>query len=396
MIVEKDIELLQQIFGEVEIGDGVKDNAMSFLYVNNPDGTIRWIVPENHNQPYFLHLYNGSGWRGFLINSYYKIGFKLGLKNWVCNGSFEVSGGEKMPINHYAIFTGTKGENRKAIITSGAPNRPTGYLKIPLTSKARRLTETEGAVLKSLEKYDFETLEIPKAKVEKRGVWVSNVQPQKYKNETEIRTPHLNALKELHIKTGSQEPLAELPAWSSIQTDVTSLSTSNIQNDLSPSKIQKLIGLLHQMKKEFSGTEVFSTYQAHGDFTPWNMFISSENSKLHLFDWELSERLPAFYDLFHFVFQTGVLVKKQSFSEIKTTIDEKLKQADLQQFIMTHNIDVEQAYRFYLLRNCSYYLKRYLSQKDLHMQAHWLVDCWLAAIERIAKSQFLLKRNSFS
>lgn len=391
MIVEKDIALLKEIFGEVEIGEGVETNSKSFLYVNNPDGTIRWIVPENQTKPYFLHLYNGSGWRGFLINNYYKLGFRLGLKKWICNGSFVVSGGEQMPKNNFAIFTGTKGENRKAIITNGSAERPTGYLKIPLTGKAKRLTETEGTVLQSLENYDFKTVEIPKSKFEKRGVWVSNVQPKKYKNETEIGTPHLNALMELHIKTGRQQTLSELSAWSNIQSDVTSLSTSNIQNDLSPSKVQELIGLLHRMKKEFSGAEVFPTYQAHGDFTPWNMFSSVDDTKLHLFDWELSERLPALYDLFHFVFQTGVLVKRQSYADIKTKIDNIIKQTEFQEFLKNNNIDVEQAYRFYLLRNCSYYLKRYLSQKDLHVQAHWLVDCWLEAFSERVKEETLIK-----
>jgi len=393
MIVEKDIELLKQIFGEVEILEEMNNTSQSFFYINNPDGTIRWIVPADQKQPYFLYLYNGSGWRGFLINNFYKIGFKLGLKKWICNGTFEVTGEIKMPKDSYAIFTGTKGENRKVIITNGEPNRPDGYLKIPLTTKARRLTETEGAVLKALEKYDFKTLEIPKSRFEKKGVWVSNVQPKKYKNETEISTTHLNGLMDLHINTGEQQTIVDLPAWKGIQSDLSNLSASNIQNDLSPSKAQELIGLLCQLKKEFTGAELLTTYQAHGDFTPWNMFIDSNNEKLHLFDWELSERLPALYDLFHFVFQTGVLVKKQSYNEIKATIDKILDQPNFQQFIKAYNIDVEQVYRFYLLHNCSYYLKRYLSQKDLHMQAHWLVDCWLEAVGETTTSMTILIDN---
>ena len=120
--------------------------------------------------------------------------------------------------------------------------------------------------------------------------------------------------------------------------------------------------------------------RAHGDFTPWNMFHANKGSKLHLFDWELSERLPALYDLFHFIFQTGILVKRQSFLEIKSTIDEILKRPKLQEFIRENSLDVEQAYQFYLLRNGSYYLNRYLTQKDLHIQAHWLLDYWLEAV----------------
>jgi len=350
----------------------------NFLYINNPDGTIRWIIPTNQNQPYFLHLYNGSGWRGFLINNFYKIGFKLGLKKLICNGSFEVVGAIEMPKGNYAIFTGTKGENRKVIIASGAPNQPNGYLKIPLKGKAKRLTETEGTILKQLEKYSFKTLQIPKSKFEKGGVWVANVQPKKYRNATEIEPIHLNALTELFEETNRLQKLSDIPAWQEIKSDVESISTSDIQNNLSPSKVLKMKGLLHQLKDQFSDQTLISMGQGHGDFTPWNMFLSQE--KLHLFDWELSERLPALYDLFHFVFQTGILVKKQTYSEIKTTIDEIVKQEAMQVFIQKNKIDVEQVYQFYLLRNCSYYLKRYVKQKDLHEQAHWLVDCWLEAM----------------
>ncbi len=473
MIVEKDVELLQQIFGKgaeikanekvisilgnassancpplegVPEGRGrtinsqvedsslclstspskgrqetpiIGDNSNSYLYIHNPDKTIRWIIPANQNQPYFLHLYNGSGWRGFLIDFYYKIGFKLGLKKWICNGSFEVTDGTEMPKENYAIFTGTKGENRKIIITSGAPNRPSGYLKIPLTGKAKRLTETEGNVLSELNNYNFKTLNIPKTKFVKKGVWVSNVQPEKYKNETAISSSHLNALSELFDKTGQLQKLSDLPAWNDIQNDLNALSTSNIKNDLSPSKVQKLTGLLMKMRNQFSDSDMLPTYQAHGDFTPWNMFTSKGidrqqsriskmpdkncpplegdkgeqvalndcSVKLHLFDWELSERLPALYDLFHFVFQTGILVKKQSYSEIKATIDSILKKPDCQHLIKENNINVKKVYCFYLLRNCSYYLKRYLAQKDLHLQAHWLIDSWLDALEKTVRSK---------
>lgn len=49
---------------------------------------------------------------------------------------------------------------------------------------------------------------------------------------------------------------------------------------------------------------------AHGDYCPWNMFLS--NNKIMLFDWEMAGNYTLGYDLFTFLFQTNFVLNKQT------------------------------------------------------------------------------------
>jgi len=100
-------------------------------------------------------------------------------------------------------------------------------------------------------------------------------------------------------------------------------------------------------------------------------------------DWELAAELPLLYDAFHYIFQTGILVKKVPFSELQKEIDRFRQEASTQLLLAKFQLDFDQVYRFYLLRNISYYSSRYIQQVHLHEQAHWLVDTWVAALEKV-------------
>ena len=55
----------------------------------------------------------------------------------------------------------------------------------------------------------------------------------------------------------------------------------------------------------------------------------------------------------------------------------------VEKMIKEFEVDYEQAYQFYLLRNIAYYTRRYVNQPHLHAQAHWLIDTWLEALENL-------------
>jgi len=360
--------------------------ALEFDFINNRDNTIRWIYDTNHQKPIFLNLYNASGWKGQLFKTALKIAFGLKAKNWLKSGSFRVIANQlffeqiKLELNQatYAIFTGTVGANRKAVITYEEHGKATQFLKMPLTKKVQHLVDREAFYLKELQKYNFEKLIIPAAKKTGNSVMVSNVKPDKCLINNELSNVHLAALNELYQQTTERILVQTTEVWQTIHQDLTNIATGKIWNDLPKEKIERLSIKLKVLAQYFGEITTLPMSIAHGDLTPWNSYLSKE--KLHVYDWELADRLPILYDAFHYILQTSILVEKLPFSAIQLKLNNLANRPIIKSLLAKFGITFQDAYRFYLLRNTSYYLSRYIQQKDLHVQAHWLVDRWEVAL----------------
>lgn len=68
-----------------------KGNKCAFSYINNPDGSVRWIFASNSKFPGFLDLYNGSGIKGKMLTILFRIIFFLNLQFIVTSGQFYFS-----------------------------------------------------------------------------------------------------------------------------------------------------------------------------------------------------------------------------------------------------------------------------------------------------------------
>ena len=78
--------------------------------------------------------------------------------------------------------------------------------------------------------------------------------------------------------------------------------------------MQQLLDKLQALQKSIDISTTIHLGMSHGDFTPWNMY-SSEN-KLHVCmtgSWH--EDSPLLFDVFHFIFQREVMLKKSSFEK---------------------------------------------------------------------------------
>jgi len=372
------------------------DSIFEFDFINNRDNTIRWIYDGKHQQAIFLNLYNASGWKGQLFKTIFKIGFNLKLKNWLKSGSFRVIANQlfveqiKQGLDQatYAIFTGTVGANRKAVISYEERGQATQFLKMPLTKKVQCLVDREAFYLKELQKYNFEKLIVPTAKKLERSVMVSNVKPDNYLINKELNNVHLSALNELYQETTETILVQTTEVWQTIQQDLANIATEEVSNDLSKEKIESILIKLKVLAQYFEGISSLPMSIAHGDLTPWNSYLSKE--KLHVYDWELANRLPILYDAFHYIFQTSILVERLPYAAIQLKLKQLENHSIIQDLLTQFNISFQQAYHFYLLRNTSYYLSRYIQQEDLHMQAHWLVDRWEEALANACETVVVL------
>lgn len=359
----------------------------AFDFINNTDKTIRWIYPSEQSDPSFLHLYNGSGKRGWIFSTIFRLGFKLGLKNvlksgrfWVLYSTVPILEKKPTPDNaNIAVFTGTKGSNRKAVVAYSNANQPIQFVKMPLATPAYNLIQKEGYYLKKLQPYHFKYLQVPIGTLHASSLTLTNIKPdQPLENET-LSYVHLCALEELYQATLEYHALDKLEVWAAIKNDITSLKFVKIENDLSKDKVQHIWLLLHQLYQTLDHKKNIPTSIAHGDFTPWNSYAST--TKIHVYDWELADRLPLLYDAFHFIIQTGVLVHHLDHEAIWIQLATMVKHPKIKEMELAFQLDVEHAFQFYLLRNTSYYMARYVRQTHLHEQAHWLLNVWLKILE---------------
>lgn len=373
---------------------------LSFGFINNPDGSIRWLYPRGSGQAHFLQLYNGSGWRGWLFKSLFGAAFRLRLEGLVRSGTLHVFYKEKAPLNgllglcpsgKLAIFTGTVGENRKAVMALEDQAGQHWFYKQPLTPAAAKLVENEQLVLTNLAQLKLEKMAVPTAKQFGAGLLVSDVKPAAGQNSFDLQSAHFEALASLAEQTGESSQLGSLPFWKGINEDLIALQNQPILNDLLPDTVRHVIDQLLQLQAEFSAGQLVPTSLAHGDFTPWNMYLG--NDCLHVYDWELSERLPLLFDAFHFVFQSSILVKKLAYGDIQPAVFSLKNKEEVRRILAGAHANFEELYRLYLLRNTSYYLLKYIRQQPLHQQAHWLLNAWNEALKAVNSSSRIL--NNF-
>ena len=257
-------------------------------------------------------------------------------------------------------------------------------MKLPLTAKVEQLTNREAVYLAELQSFTFENLIVPTVRKEGRAIMISNVRPKNPLNNDVLTPTHLSALTELYTKTTETHYLQSTDVWQSIQQDLQLISTVQPINNLSINRIEVIKKQLIQLAARFDETELMPLSIAHGDLTPWNTFLSQD--KLHIYDWELAERLPLLYDVFHYIFQTSVLVQRLPYKNIKKQLTTLEKTPIIQSILINYDVQFRQLYQFYLLRTISYYLARYSRQAQLHNQVFWLMDSWEAALLDIKDS----------
>ena len=369
----------------------LKNQKTNDLYfINNPDGTIRWVFPKHLKQPDFLHLYNASSLKAKLFKSGVKQAFKFGLKKTIASGELTVCVAHKAKkirdkdILDCAVFTGTKGENRKAIATLCEEGLCKEFAKIAITPESEKLIFIESQQLGYLSKFKFKNLHLPTVNLKDNVLMVGNVKPTKEIEQQELSSIHLKALAEMYAVNVTAKPLNRLQIYHDIEEWINNIMSRDVVNDIDATKCKRLAQQLLYLLKGMEVDEMIPVAFAHGDFTPWNMYLA-ENS-LHLFDWELSQKeMPLLMDSFHYIFQKHILIQRAPLKDIKSQIAQlELKAKDM---IVQYNISFDLHYKLYLLYTISYYIPKYMVQRNLHQQAHWLMDTWEQAIEDCLSEQ---------
>lgn len=381
---------------------------LRFDFINNRDHTIRWLMPASVSQPLHLKLYNSRTLIGKCYALLTKLFFKVRLRRVLTNGRLVVLSKKtthvenvisKNGVQDYAIYTGIPGENRKCIVvgeTTSQCGEDFLFFKIPLSDKAVKAVENERKTIKKLGKVAFEAFSHPWLMNEKdKSIAISEMVTTKEIKLNQIDSQHGEALKELYNIGTEKQILSECKFHQEIAENFKKMELILPKNNgLNWSAIDKMVARMKELFGEMDPSATVISGTAHGDFTPWNMKATPDN--LMIYDWELSnDHTPLLYDLFHFVIQTGILVKRQSSTEIINALDAALMNAEVNTIVNKYQLDVSLHFRLYLLKVTTDYLLNYARQHYVVPQAHWLVETFEKLLKNI-KNESENQREQFT
>ena len=394
MVLLSPLKVLPKIDAIFDFSNTIKfDGVQRLSYINNPDKTIRWIYPSDLKHPDFLNLYNANSIKARVYKTTIKNAYKIGLKQKFASGKMTFFANKKtrllkdVRLSDFAIFTGTVGENRKAIATICEDGVCKEFAKIAISKTARNLIFNESQQLEYLSQFSFEKLYIPKSNLNKDCLLVENVMPaNNIMENNSFSQLHLEALFNLYAIDVTAKPIVQLQFFHDIKANIAKVARIEVKNELNKTDCTALAESLSTLLSTCDEDTMIPNATAHGDFTPWNMYITQDT--LHLFDWELSKKeMPLLLDGFHFIFQNHILINRSSYNEIKENV--KLFETSVMELSQQYQIDFNLHFRLYLIYNISYYLPLYMQQENLHPQVFWLLDIWKEAVKQTIRTQLV-------
>lgn len=410
-IVHNNFDFIDQFKGEQEvfyadlshsnmhgivIGTDIKDSITPFAYINNPDGTMRWIFPTDGSSTSYLSLYNSATLKAKIYTVITRMASHFGQGKRLASGIIRVQQKLLNQVKHkcnvnktedFSIFTGTRGETRKVVLEIHQGNQTSGFVKIPITEISTKLVTNEIEMLKELNKYDFTTLSLPIVSKKIQGhARISNVKPSIIISADRITAIHLRAMADLYAISHERKSIESSNAWKTIQDNLEWLKKDLLlTNGLDPKKINSLIKLLRKLYNTIPTTEKISLSVSHGDFTPWNMYCDEQ--RLFVYDWEMARNgIPMFFDLFHFTYQSCILQQRKNYNAVNESINLWKQQPLAQQLTQKYNINLVLHEQLYLLFTVSHYVRQYIGEKELLTQSQWMIDTWISAIEHSLES----------
>jgi thymidylate kinase len=374
----EEINLLLQ-FGLIEPS---KENSQSLTchLIRNTDGTIRWIWPSHASSPRFLSFYSIGNWKSRVFAGAAHLAFSLGLGKLFKQGKQIIQGCSFTDLgkSNWAIFTGTTGPNRKAILNIGQGSNAC-FIKFPFSeiAKANLLKEQHALV-----------------QLSKTGASEYFKFPEPINNQnTNLFGQKALPIDKLHAsKLPNDLNLEKFVSWqeSTLSKEILPFQCKEISTTRFSESLLEKVDSLNRWCQQNS---INITTANHGDFTPWNCKMSGD--ELYVFDWEMyQEKGLPLEDLFHFVYQQAILVDRISVHEIRERIAEMLQHRAVKEFLTRFQLNPLALELHYLQRICQYYLDVYSRQEKWHMQVNWLLQTWEESISLLMNMESGMLRSS--
>ncbi len=339
-----------------------------YLFIPNTDGSPRWIWSINENKPHFLTFYPVNTLRQQIFVWGIKLIFLLRLQSLVFP-VYKKRNEEGLNVSE-SVFTGTKGPNQKVVSYDKVRDV---FNKKAVGEKASELIQNEARILSFLQaskenfSFDFPDL----IDYSKEKISISALKNESTKSR--LSNAHVRAIHELNKANSDSKNLTEWGQWIKITKRIDKLKNAK--------KVDKsIVYLLSQLAGSIDKNKTLEFGLAHGDFTPWNCFFDA-SKKLQVIDWEMAcMQKPKAYDFFHYLFQSGILLKKKSWKKIYNDISTYAFSTNNAELLGLSPKNINQYLRLYLIDHISFYLEVYEKQEDWFDQIHWQMDTWKTAL----------------
>jgi thymidylate kinase len=369
--------------------------------IDNPDGSPRWLYPSELRKPRFLAFYNFTYWKASLYKFLVKLAFSLHVPALVRDGriivhhrrplhvetliggapdhanddTISTSAPSQTRNSDYAIFTGTAGPNRKAVIAEGQGSRVHSFLKIALNDRSAENIANEYNSLCLLRHLPVKNLVIPTVSaLDKFSIRVNNVKPVSPRLLRQFGPCHWQLLRGLFDVSFDRKNYRQMPI--SYETGKRLRRLANHPRLSEKGRGRELFDKLVAIEQHLHATDpVVGTTISHGDLTPWNVY--SKNNKVFVYDWEFCRQsMPALFDFFHYVIQGKVFSAHPSARGLHAELDNLLSDPVRSRFLLEQGLDAGFYLQLYLLFNGAYYLEVYLEQELLHKEGYRLLSIW--------------------
>ena len=368
------------------------------FYFSNRDGSIRWVYPQSLKSPTFLNFFSQSTFRSKFVRLLVAIIFyrnvylanlskKRRLVIDVAEDSILSDIINRRPDHNFSIFLGTVGENRKLIIEINDNVSSLSFIKIGVSDASKCLIDNEHKTLKLLGGIETKSFSVPSILNYRSGILeTSNINTYGAYQSNKLMPIHYEALKEFSCISRSDRNYDDLILEFGIEEAIKNLEKLCRLGDHNNSiDLEQLIPKIKGIAELLRGDYFFSCSISHGDFTPWNIYVKPDG--LGIIDWELSvDQVPLFFDFFHFLFQSEILLSKASYCSVKEEIYAALDCAGAKTIHGLFNVDINRHFIFYLLFNVTRYLGLYAKQETPHDQIYWMVSVWENAMDDVVST----------
>ncbi|MFM1999022.1 MAG: hypothetical protein RL204_969, partial [Bacteroidota bacterium] len=325
------------------------NHEVKLLVKNNNDGTARWVWPASLKTPDFLSFYLESSTRSRMIATAIRGAFRFGFKETFSSTGFSLwmsqadidkwndQFGEK-----WSLFTGTVGPYRKAILHFNKDEKDF-FVKVGMTERSDLKLSIESSFLNQIAQKNIPQLVVPKVwDMGNSAVMMDDIS-KNGSRVSRLTNLHWFVLRNIHRASGCTQRIDQLPAFQRALKTVESLKHT------SDSRIPKgIVEKLEKVAQSIDATQSIRVSLAHGDFTPWNMYVNG--SDLNVYDWEMTTpNMPVLFDAFHFISQSGILEHRWDFERIEKEMNLQMLNGVAQQLLHESQIDFELSKKLYFL-----------------------------------------------
>ena len=217
------------------------------------------------------------------------------------------------------------------------------YIKMTKEKVVTEMLEQEIVAIEKLRARNIVDLPMVIDLINKNG-WTYFVQEpsdRDYETVREFSDFHLEKLKEINEAFAKDCSVEE--------TDIDKLVSSEKARDIKQDDEELLSRAYSEVQKWIESDKVKVSF-AHGDFTPWNVYMEKNN--LYCFDLEYSQdKATPFFDFFHFICMYSIVAKKSKVTYIREKYNEYFDQ-------INEMTDARMAFMAYLVYIINFYFSR--------------------------------------